>query len=254
MKANRPYGPWIAATTIERNAQLRLFCLPYAGGAASIYRGWQSELPEGIHLCPVQLPGREDRISEKPYTRILESAAVLARELHPMLDVPYALFGHSMGALLEFELARSLRRLAAPTPVRMFYSAHRAPQIPRAKPPIHNLPYDAFVEELRRLEGTPEEVLNDRELMEFMSPVVRADFEMIETYIYTEEEPFDSPISVFGGDDDPEFPYEELTPWHVQTRSTTSLRMFPGHHFFIHAVQKAVIEAVVQDLAGFLKR
>ncbi len=253
MRVNRPFGPWVASTAIDQHARLRLFCLPYAGGAASIYRTWESGLPDDVQVCPIQLPGREERMAEAPVSRIREVANLLATELQPHLGVPFALFGHSMGTLIVFELARALRGIGAPTPVHLFLSAYRAPQIPRTKPPIHNLPQAEFLDELRRLQGMPKEVLDDAELMEFVLPLIRSDFEAIETYEYVEEAPFDVPLSVFGGEDDSDFSYDELEAWRKQTQGVMTLRMFPGNHFFIHAMREPLLQAIAQDLRDFLR-
>jgi medium-chain acyl-[acyl-carrier-protein] hydrolase len=153
-----------------------------------------------------------------------------------------------MGGLLSFELARQLRREHGKKPVHLFISARHAPQIPSKKPPIHALPEIEFKEELRRLNGTPVSVLENAELMQLLIPILRADFSVLETYIYSEELPLECPITVFGGLQDQEVSFEELQGWQEQTKASFQSQMFPGDHFFIHSVQSLLIESLAQYL------
>jgi medium-chain acyl-[acyl-carrier-protein] hydrolase len=155
--------------------------------------------------------------------------------------VPFAFFGHSMGALISFELARQLRRQHAPGPIALFVSAHRAPQRPAPNPPVHSLPQDEFVEELRRLNGTPEAVFQDAELMQLLLPTLRADFAVCETYTYMPEEPLECPILAFGGLQDHEVSRDDLAAWRAQTHRTFKLRMVPGDHFFLHSARASLV-------------
>ena len=155
---------------------MQLFCLPYAGGGAAVYRLWPDDFPSDIEVCRVQLPGREDRLDEPLLTDAVHGAGILAAALVPCLDAPYALFGHSMGAALAYETALVLERTYGRPPIGLLASARRAPHLPGRKPPVHRLPDRLFIEELRRLNGTPREVLDSTEMMGFMLPIVRADF------------------------------------------------------------------------------
>src|SRR3954469_937665 len=149
----------------ETVAQMRLFCFPHAGAGASAYREWETELAGTLQVCRVQLPGREERVREPAFTNVLRLAEVLADELEPWFDRPFAFFGHSMGALIAFELTRELRRRALPLPAHLFVSARRAPHLPARKRALHALPDDEFDADLRALDGTRAAVLADRELM-----------------------------------------------------------------------------------------
>src|SRR5271156_6070491 len=155
---------WIAYWKPRPKARLRLFCFPYAGASAMIYRLWSDGLSTDIELCPIQLPGRGIRLSECPFTDLPQLIDALAEALRPLLDKPFALFGHSLGTLISFELARELRANHQVRPLRLFVSAGPAPQIPHRGPPINSLPEEEFSAELRRLNGTPEELLNHKEL------------------------------------------------------------------------------------------
>jgi medium-chain acyl-[acyl-carrier-protein] hydrolase len=243
---------WIDYLKPNPHAQLRLFCFPYAGGSASIFRTWVNDLPPDLEVCPVQLPGRENRLMEPPFTRLSSLVQVLAQALFPYLDIPFAFFGHSMGALIGFELARELRRQNRPGPRHLFVSAHRAPQIPPRRPPIHQLAEAAFKAELDGLHGTPQEVLQSAELMQLLLPLLRADFAVSETYIYSPEAPLNCSISAYGGLQDKEVSYHDLEKWRDQTHHSFTLRMLPGNHFFVHSAQALLLQAVFQDLTTLL--
>jgi medium-chain acyl-[acyl-carrier-protein] hydrolase len=199
-------------------------------------------------VVPVHLPGRGNRFTEPALTRSDALVEQLASELEPFLDVPFAFFGHSMGAMLAFELARRLRAGGGPLPEHLLVSGRRAPQRPRDKRELHSLPEDEFREELRSLNGTPDELLEHPELMELFSPILRADFELCETYAFHEDAPLDVPISAFGGLEDKDVSREDLTAWKEHTRGPFRLRMFPGGHFFLNGARQQLIHAVSEDL------
>lgn len=227
---------------------MRLFCFPFAGGGASFYRAWIERLSPDVQVLPVQLPGREARMRETSHDRIEPLVASLAGVLGPHLDQPYAFFGHSMGALIAFELARELRRRHAPPPASLLVSGHRAPQLPRRTAARHALPEPALVAELRRLGGTPPEVLAHPELMALLLPLLRADFAVVETYAYRDEPPLDCPIVAFGGLDDEDAGQAQMSAWQAQTRDALALHMFPGGHFFLNDARDAVLGLVSRAL------
>ena len=236
----------------KAQAYLRLFCFPYAGGGASIFRDWAASLPASVEVCPIQLPGRESRIQERPFHRVTALVSALSCALQPYLDKPFAFWGHSMGALIAFELARQLRRENKPGPLHLLVSGHRAPQLPDSVPPIHQLPEREFVRELRLLNGTPETVLQHAELMQLMMPILRADFALAETYTYTVEAPLDCSISVFGGLQDERVGNNDLKPWQEQTWQDFSLRLFPGDHFYFHSHRSQLFLAMSEELRRIL--
>jgi medium-chain acyl-[acyl-carrier-protein] hydrolase len=241
---------WVTCPRPNPQARLRLFCFPYAGGGASLFRTWADDLPPAVEVCPIQLPGRENRFIEPRYTHVAPLIAALGEALHPYLDKPCALFGHSMGALIAFELARYLRQRDGFIPERLFVAAHRAPQLPYRRPPLHPLPDPAFTAALRRLNGTPPGVLEHVELWELMLPLLRADFTLAETYTYTPDEPLTCPISAFGGMGDHEVDWEDIAAWSEQTRGSFTLRMLTGDHFFLHSARTLLLPAISQDLAA----
>ena len=243
---------WLTCFEPDPSLKIRLFCFPYAGAGASIFRRWTKLVPQNIELCALKLPGRESRFKEPLYCQLPPLINDLVAELSPYLDLPFIFFGHSVGALICFELTRQLRRQNLPLPLHLFVSGRRAPQLPRRYPPIHNLPQAEFIKELRHFNGTPESLLQNRELMEFFFPILRADLTIDETYTYTAEVPLDCSITAFGGWNDERASCEELSNWQQQTSHNFCLQMFPGDHFFINQERDAVFEAMSETLRNLL--
>jgi medium-chain acyl-[acyl-carrier-protein] hydrolase len=239
---------WVVRPRPNPQARLRLFCFPYAGGAASVFYAWPNDVPDDVEVCPIQLPGRQSRLEEPPFTRMEPLVQALALAIQPYLDRPFALFGHSLGAKISFELARHLRAQGAPMPVYLFFSGSIPPQIPNSDSPIHTLPDAEFVETLRRFNGTPEALLQNDELLQFFLPLLRADIALHETYRYVPGEPFDCPVSVFGGLEDDDVSRENLEAWRAHARGKFTLRMLSGDHFFLRSARVPLLEAVSHDL------
>jgi len=240
---------WIVLPRPNPRARLRLFCFPYGGAGASIFRAWPQSLPEAVEVCAVQLPGRETRLREEPFTDVPGVVRTLAQALAPRLTVPFAFFGHSLGAFIGFELARELRKQNAGVPIHMFVSGQRAPQIPAPLPPLYQLPDGEFIEAMqRRYNGIPAVVRQSVELMQVLLPLLRADFTMNDTYAYVDDRPLDCPISCFGGQQDPETTKETLAAWGRQTRGAFALKMFPGGHFFLESARALLLQALIDDL------
>jgi medium-chain acyl-[acyl-carrier-protein] hydrolase len=241
-------NPWLAVARPDPLARLRLFCFAYAGGDASVFRSWPDNLPAAVEVYPVRLPGRGPRLSEEPFRRLPALVEALVPALLPHTDKPFAFFGHSMGALVAFEVARRLRRVHRVEPAHLFLSGSSAPQLPRTGKRTYDLPDAEFVENLRRLNGTPREVLEHGELLELIMGQLRADFELIQTYTYTSEPPLSCGVSVFGGLDDCPSGAERLAPWREQTTGAFSLSMLPGDHFFIHSSEHLLFRLLSQKL------
>ncbi len=232
--------------------KLRLFCFPYAGGGASVFRLWSAGLPQGVEVCAVQLPGRENRIAEPLISDIDELVPIACDSLVPYCDTPFAFFGHSVGGLVAFELCRELRRRGVPMPVHLLVSGTRAPHIPEPKP-LHQLPEMEFLKELRRFSGTPEAILQSRELMEIFAPVLRADFTLEEAYRYRTESPLDIPISAFGGTTDKEASPELIEAWAAYTIRDFTLEMIEGGHFFLNSASQTLLRSVSLILLNHLQ-
>jgi len=229
-------------------AAVRLFCFPYAGGGAAIYRAWPDGLPSTIEVCAVALPGRGGRLGEAPFRDLSALVETLSDALLPGLDRPFAFFGHSMGALVAFELARLLRRQHRPNPAHLFVSGRAAPQLRRASSTIHHLPREGFLEGLRLLNGTPPEVLGNAELLDVALPALHADFTACAEYVYAPDAPLACPISAFGGEEDPEVAEEDVGEWRDQTVRAFSMRIFSGDHFFLRSAEREVLAAVAVPL------
>jgi surfactin synthase thioesterase subunit len=234
-------------------ARLRLFCFPHAGGGVAPYYTWRRDLPPAVQVCPVHLPGREDRIDEAPATELPALVTALADALAPALDLPCALFGHSMGALLAFELARELRRRAARGPVHLFVSARRAPHVPDPAAPFHHLADPEFLAELaRRYNGIPAAVLADPELVRLFLRPLRADIQLLETYAHCAEPPLECPVSAFAATDDRVVAPEAVASWGDLSSGRFILRMIQGEHFFLTSARAEVLGAIREDLAAHL--
>ncbi|MEU7176131.1 alpha/beta fold hydrolase [Micromonospora tulbaghiae] len=224
---------------------IRLYCLAHACGDARMYAPWSALLPERVQVCPVQLPGRGDRVQER-------ARRTLPEVLDVVLDAvdtrePYALFGHSLGALLAFEAADRLRERP---PVRLFASGHRAPHLPDRERPIHHLPDEEFVARLADLGGMPKIVLNHPEFLRMLLPAMRADLTVSETYRYRNRPALDCPVSVFGGSEDPTAVRDELIPWHRHTTRDCRITQFPGNHFYLTTEPRPVLAALVAGLVA----
>ncbi len=240
-------NPWIAFHKPSPQARLRLFCFPYAGGGASVFRAWQGALPPEIEVCPVQPPGRENRLSEERFRRAAPLIRAVSQAVAPLLDLPFAFFGHSLGAVVAYETAIAVREALAKSPALLIASGRRAPQIPEDDP-TYNLSGSEFRAKLENLEGTPKQVLEHPELMELMEPLLRADFEINDTYEPSRKEPLECPVTAFGGLEDGEVEREHLEEWRAVTRGRFRVRMFPGGHFFLNEQRHSVTSVLAQEL------
>ena len=224
--------------------ELRLFCFPYAGGNSSLFRSWQASLPLTIEVQAVELPGRQSRFKERAFTQMSLLAHTLARELS--LDLPYALFGHSMGALLAFEIARELRRLNAPPPVHLFVSAQGGPHLQRPRTLLHLLPDQLFLEQVGN--HVPPAALRDAELLRMILLTLRADVALTETYSYYPEPPLACPITAMGGATDPSVNHLQLNAWQLHTTAAFNLFLFRGNHSYIHTETQSLFQTIQSQL------
>jgi medium-chain acyl-[acyl-carrier-protein] hydrolase len=237
---------WLEFTQLNSSASTRLYCLPYAGGSAAIYRQWHGGVLSGLDIRPIQLPARGRRISERPFERLLSLVAELADALNG--DHPFALFGHSMGAIVAFELAREFRRRGHIGPVHLFVSGASAPQLAPNRPPRFRLNRAALIAELRKLGGTPDGVFDNDELLELILPALRADFALMDTYQYQAEPPLSCAISAFAGEQDDEAESARVLEWRAQSTRPFRFRELDGDHFFLRSHCDAIRAAVSTDL------
>ncbi|WP_045115338.1 thioesterase II family protein [Plesiocystis pacifica] len=251
-------SPWLVRHRPRPHARVRLICIPFAGGAASVFRPWSDALPESIEVCAVQLPGRERRLREPlydamdPLMRELVAAIGPSLQSGPNPDQPFAIFGHSLGACVGFELARQLRRLYGREPVHLFASARRAPHLPDPAP-LHALPEDELAAALRRMGGTPETVLADPELMRIFVPILRADLSVAENYLCPPGPRLRCPMTMLRGDADPMVTKAEALGWREHTRGPFTMRTFAAGHLFLGTHQGQVLELITTALAPVLR-
>ena len=238
---------WFVGGAPQSTAALRLFCFPFAGGGASVYRGWGRDLP-GVDVVAIQPPGREDRYGETAYTNLRTLTRDLSAAIEPWLDRPAVFFGHSMGGSIAHQLALDLQTRGR-APQLLIISARPAPHVPPDRKPIHALSDDGFVAELKKLEGTPAAVLENRELMDFLLPTLRADFELCDTHVCDRAATLDTPLVLFGGLEDQTAGREKLEEWRGYTTGPVSVQMFPGNHFFLQTQKAAVLAAIQGALA-----
>lgn len=245
-------APWLPV--VDDNASGRLICLPYAGGGTADYRAWRDGLPTTVDLCPVVLAGRERRLSQTPISRMPELVDAMIGDLAPLLRrTPYALYGHSMGAWLAFELAREARRRHLPAPVHLIVGARRAPHLPSRHAPLSHLPDAAFVQAVQdRYRAIPEPVLRDPGIMALFLPALRADLTLLDQYAYVEEAPLDVPITALFGREDTLVEEADVRAWHVHTTGRFEARGLYGGHFFLRDQAEDTSDLVAQLLAtGF---
>jgi medium-chain acyl-[acyl-carrier-protein] hydrolase len=240
--------PWIQRPLPRPHARLRLLLLPHAGGAASTFRGWADALPAEVEVCPVQLPGRENRMAERAFTSVPPLVEALAAALERWRDLPYAVFGHSNGALIGFELARLVRRTGTPGPVHLFASGRRAPDVPARHPPVWTLTDDGFLEQLKELGGMPREILEHPELLALLLPLLRADMTLADTYAYADEPPLSLPITTFGGIDDTKATRDDVEAWARHTTAPFAMHVFAGDHFFIFSQREPLLRVLSEAL------
>ena len=245
--------PWLPKLTAKAESRVRLFCFPYAGGTTYTYRGWDSLLPPAIEVCAVELPGRARRMREPALRNMQSLVQSMIPALLPYFDKPFAFYGHSMGALISFELARELRRSHQLQPVHMFVASCLPPQSPRRRERVtYNLPESLFIEEVRHFNGTPKEVQEySEELMQLTLPLLRADFEACQTYEYVAEPPLTCPMTVVGGLQDKGLNRTDLDGWREQTTSACTVQMLSGDHLFINTAQIWVLRMLSKSLAGY---
>ena len=241
----RAGNPWLLGHDPSDRVRVRLLCFPYSGGGASLFQGWSAGLPPEVDVCAVQLPGRQNRLSEAPFVELEPLVAAIDVALRPLADLPWALFGHSFGGIVAFELARLLHRQGR-EPAHLFVASLRAPRqvAARRAAPGTDAELVAMLREreARVGEATPEHV------SDLLLPALRADLTILDRYEYRDGPPLRVPLSVFGGADDQHPAPRELTEWGAYTAGPCTTRVLPGGHFFLAEQRGLLHEAIRADL------
>jgi medium-chain acyl-[acyl-carrier-protein] hydrolase len=232
----------------DSGAFRQLFCFAHAGGGPAFFRPWRAPLAPDIAVHRVLLPGREWRLEEPAFRHITELVGPLCAALEPYLDQPYALFGHSMGAVVAYEVACRFPGPSRAGPTCLIVSGRRALGLGPSSRPLSGLPDDEFLAEVGRLNGIPPEVLNEPELLDMLLPTLRADFELAETYQPLPGGRLSCPVVAYLGTDDPEVDYEGVLAWREVTTGEFSMRAFRGDHFYLKGGRPDVLNAVRDDL------
>ena len=233
---------WFLTPQARPNAKMRIICFPYAGGNASTFSHWASQLPDDIELVAAQYPGRTSRIFEPMHNKMDDLVADLITAIPKYLDKPYILFGHSLGSRVAFELMYQINMLSMPKPKHFIASGSRGPQYLSSNGSIYHLKDEEFINESRGLNGTPQAVLDNKELMDLFLPMLKADFEIADKYCYNKNETFNCPISVLGGEEDFDISLSKLNGWGDHFTTDVDIHMLPGNHFFIDSNKEMVLE------------
>jgi medium-chain acyl-[acyl-carrier-protein] hydrolase len=235
----------------QLKSKVRLFCFPYSGANATIYSSWADSLPGSIEICAIQYPGHGNRIGDRLRYHVDDLIESILPDVTTRLDIPYAFFGHSLGALVGYEISKKLPTQGSL--VHVFVSAHRAPQIPDPNPTLHNLDDLTFLDRIVKLGGMEKELIQSKELVEIILPILKADFTICENYQFQDKYILDCPVSVFGGLEDLYISRNDLLAWKELTSRAFSLRMFPGDHFFIRKSQYYILQVIARELNQFLE-
>ena len=244
------YNEWLLCSELRPQADVRLFCFPYAGGNAQIYRNWSKQINENVEVVAVNLPGHGNRIMEPPISRLDILIRKTVEAIYSYLvEKPFVFFGHSMGALISFEIMRYIFSEYGLKPEHLFVSAYRAPQLNTkiTQPKNMHLSDTELIEELKEMNGTPEWVFENDEVMQIFLPVIRADMEVCKTYLYSDEFPINVPITAFGGNKDKRVSLSEVEKWKEQT-AKFKMEVIQGDHFFIHDMETKITSNINDEL------
>lgn len=254
MKLSQITNLWLLPVSRAQRPLLRLFCIPCAGGWGQMFYPWARRVTPEVDLWAIQLPGRAMRVREPARTSLRELADEVACGILSQLTVPYAIFGHSMGALIAFEVARRLRARSWPMPTHLFLSGSGAPDLCHLRPPLHTLSDDEILEKLAGWKSMPPELSQHAEVLDVILPTLRNDFRLCDTYSYIEEAPLDVTMTVLGGTDDEEVPVESLDAWRRQTSARFSLATFPGSHFYFSSSEPQFFTVLNHEIRQVITR
>lgn len=235
---------WFVRPVKRLHAKINLFCLPYAGGSARIYQSWSEYLPEFVEVVAIELPGRGRRMQEPAFDSMKALVQELSGALHSQIEKPYVVLGHSMGSRIGLNALYELHRSGCPLPLHFIASGSAPPHITKERKKIHKLSDDELIKELQSYDGTPEEVINNKELMEIYLPLLRADFAVAEEESTPNLSQLNCNATVFGGTNDSNVSKEDCLAWQEYFSPPIEVSIFEGGHFFIESARNEVIEKV----------
>ncbi len=236
----------LSIRSLETTGTARLFCIPYAGSSASAYRGWTNSSPGWLQVVPVELPGRGRLVKEPLASSLTDVAARIATAIELTSDKPYAIFGHSLGALLAYQATAILGGSGVPQPRKLFLSGVTPPFLGQERPPLSDMDEDTLLKYMRAFEGTPEAILNDPSIRAFLLPILRSDFRLVEQYGLTEPLLLPVPLTVLWGEQDQATPEGDMLQWKRAAAGDFRSRSYTGGHFFLNS--PAVMADIVHDL------
>lgn len=231
--------------------KIRLFCLPYAGGSSVIFNKWESQLNSFINVIPIELAGRGKRFTEPLYSDFHEAVNDVFNIIKDNLECPYAFFGHSMGSMLIYELCHKIKEKGLPSPMHVFFSGRKAPNIISEEELIHKLPRDEFKQKIIELGGTPEELFENQELFDLFLPILKADFKIVEEYKYIKKRKLDCNVTILYGKEE-HSNIIHITDWKKHTENSCITFSFEGGHFFINEKLDEVLNVVNSILMNYI--
>lgn len=246
-------SPWFTPLNQVENCQLRLICFSYAGGGTSAFREWVDLICDDVEIIVIQMPGRETRFVEPLATNLTDVVQEIAINIAKLSPVPFVFFGHSLGSLIAFEVTRLLVNKNLNTPERLLLSGRRAAHLPLGRPPYHLLDDDALIEKITTLGGTTEEIIANKDLMDLILPIIRADFALHDTYQYKSGQTLNVPIHVFGGEQDIATSVENLSAWQRHSIQPIELNILKGGHFFIDSARQELMQLVNDALEPLIE-
>lgn len=235
---------------LKQFRKLNLFCLPFAGASIYAYRDFGRYIADFINIIPIELPGRGNRTSEPLLSDINKMVDDVFNQINVQQNIPYAIYGHSLGSILGFLLVKKIINEKLPQPIQLFLSGREGASV-KNNTPIHLLPKQEFIKKLQEYEGTPKEILQDNDVMNIFEPILRADFKAFETYVYEKSGPFDIPITAMIGTSD-KITYEDTEKWQEETLRKITIKQFKGGHFFVFNHLQEISNEISNTLQKFI--